>query len=153
MRERSVRKRVAKVMSTMPKVSACFACSAELCLHFTDWHSGREPLRTRSTSALGRSLSPPQNPPPTVRLHLSLLPPLTTSTMSTPTAPPSTCTLSLKPFRPTFTQTELTSLKQLLSLTRPLLPLETYASKQQKYGITTEWMKDALEYWEKEFDW
>ncbi|GAA5987786.1 hypothetical protein JCM11641_004929 [Rhodosporidiobolus odoratus] len=60
-------------------------------------------------------------------------------------------TLELEQFRPGFSNDELASLKTDLGNAK--LPKATYASKQEKYGITHEWMKKALDRWKNGFDW
>ncbi|GAA5895930.1 hypothetical protein JCM6882_005562, partial [Rhodosporidiobolus microsporus] len=60
-------------------------------------------------------------------------------------------TLKLEQFRPSFTADELAGLKQ--SIRSSKLPRATYASKQEKYGITHEWMDKALDRWQNGFDW
>ncbi|GAA6001385.1 hypothetical protein JCM10207_006637 [Rhodosporidiobolus poonsookiae] len=63
--------------------------------------------------------------------------------------PPST--LKLEQFRPSFSDDELAGLKD--SLRHAKLPKATYASKQEKYGITHEWMVKAIDRWQNGFDW
>ncbi|GAA5952748.1 hypothetical protein JCM10213_007918 [Rhodosporidiobolus nylandii] len=60
-------------------------------------------------------------------------------------------TLQLDKFRPGFTDDELASLQD--SLRSAKLPTATYASKQEKYGITHEWMEEALARWKDGFSW
>ncbi|GAA5844559.1 hypothetical protein JCM11251_001633 [Rhodosporidiobolus azoricus] len=60
-------------------------------------------------------------------------------------------TLILKQFRPSFTDDELAGLKQSIRSSR--LPRETYAAKQEEYGITYEWMEKALQRWQNGFNW
>ncbi|GAA5987820.1 hypothetical protein JCM11641_004940 [Rhodosporidiobolus odoratus] len=60
-------------------------------------------------------------------------------------------TLELEQFRPGFSVDQLASLKTDLGNAK--LPKATYASKQERYGITHEWMEKALDRWKNGFDW
>lgn len=60
-------------------------------------------------------------------------------------------TLQLVQFRPGFSQQELADLQTSIRSSR--LPAETFASRQEHYGITHAWMKKALERWQNGFDW
>lgn len=62
-------------------------------------------------------------------------------------------TLNVRKFRPSFSQEELSELKRRVGECRRTLPRETYAMRQEQYGITHEWMYDTLKYWEENFDW
>ncbi|GAA6001396.1 hypothetical protein JCM10207_006647 [Rhodosporidiobolus poonsookiae] len=59
--------------------------------------------------------------------------------------------LKLEQFRPSFSDDELDGLKD--SLRHAKLPKPTYPSKQEKYGITHEWMVKAIDRWQNGFDW
>ncbi|BGP16444.1 hypothetical protein JCM10213v2_004446 [Rhodosporidiobolus nylandii] len=59
--------------------------------------------------------------------------------------------LKLEKFRPGFTDDELASLQG--SLRSAKLPTATYASKQERYGITHDWMQKALARWKDGFSW
>ncbi|GAA5856674.1 hypothetical protein JCM5353_002268 [Sporobolomyces roseus] len=60
-------------------------------------------------------------------------------------------TLEIEQFRPSFSDSELAGLKQTLEHSR--LPARTYAMDQAEYGITYDYMKEALDRWKKGFDW
>ncbi|GAA5828924.1 hypothetical protein JCM11251_005920 [Rhodosporidiobolus azoricus] len=60
-------------------------------------------------------------------------------------------TLNIERFRPSFSGDELAGLKQFIRSSK--LPRATYASKQEKYGITHEWIDRALDRWQNGFDW
>ncbi|BGP40178.1 hypothetical protein JCM10449v2_004136 [Rhodotorula kratochvilovae] len=64
---------------------------------------------------------------------------------------PSQPTLELEQFRPSFSDSELADLEQAIKSAR--LPAETYASRQNKYGVTHAWMKQALERWQTANPW
>ena len=60
-------------------------------------------------------------------------------------------TLKIEQFRPSFSDSELAGLKQTLERSR--LPARTYAMDQAEYGITYDYMKEALDRWKNGFDW
>lgn len=60
-------------------------------------------------------------------------------------------TLKLSQFKPSFSAQELANLQTSIRSSR--LPAETYASRQERYGITHAWMKKALGRWQNGFDW
>lgn len=60
-------------------------------------------------------------------------------------------TLDIEQFRPSFSDSELAGLKQTLEHSR--LPARTYAMDQAEYGITYDYMKEALDRWKNGFDW
>ncbi|GAA6059018.1 hypothetical protein JCM10212_001243 [Sporobolomyces blumeae] len=64
-------------------------------------------------------------------------------------APPRT--LDIDKFRPGFSDAELADLRRALEASR--LPRRTYAMDQPEYGITYDYMQQALERWKNGFDW
>ncbi|GAA6038246.1 hypothetical protein JCM8097_005812 [Rhodosporidiobolus ruineniae] len=59
--------------------------------------------------------------------------------------------LAIEQFRPSFSDEELAGLAASLKAAR--LPKETYASKQEKYGITHDYLIKAIDRWQNGFDW
>ncbi|GAA5988826.1 hypothetical protein JCM5350_000389 [Sporobolomyces pararoseus] len=59
--------------------------------------------------------------------------------------------MSIEQFRPSFSDAELAGLKQTLEASR--LPSRTYAMNQEEYGITYDWVEQAIERWKNGFDW
>ncbi|GAA5894019.1 epoxide hydrolase family protein [Sporobolomyces salmoneus] len=60
-------------------------------------------------------------------------------------------TIDIEQFRPVFTDSELDGLRQTLQHSR--LPTRTFASNQERYGITYDFMETALARWKNGFDW
>ncbi|GAA5925284.1 epoxide hydrolase [Sporobolomyces koalae] len=60
-------------------------------------------------------------------------------------------TLDIERFKPGFSDSELAELQQALASAR--LPTRTYAMDQAQYGITYDYMQQALERWRNGFDW
>ena len=61
--------------------------------------------------------------------------------------------IKIQSFEPSFTDEEIQRLRDRIGECRRTLPKVNYAMKQEKYGITHEWLSNTLEYWENTFDW
>ena len=59
--------------------------------------------------------------------------------------------MNIEQFRPSFSDAELAGLKQTLEASR--LPSRTYAMNQEEYGITYDWVEQAIGRWKNGFDW
>jgi microsomal epoxide hydrolase len=64
---------------------------------------------------------------------------------------PKSASLKPQPFRLSIPDEQLEELKTLTKLSK--LPPPTYEGTQPQYGVTSEWMKNARDYWLNEFDW
>lgn len=66
---------------------------------------------------------------------------------------PSTARIKPEEFTVSFPQPELDDLRSLIAASR--VGPETFEGLQQdrKYGITTQWLRDAKASWLEEFDW
>ena len=60
---------------------------------------------------------------------------------------------NIKPYHVDIADSEIEDLKTLLSASK--VADSTYESLQEdgKYGVTSEWIKEAKEYWLNQFDW
>ena len=74
--------------------------------------------------------------------------------MSSPySSPPKTAKSHPKPFNVSIPDSSIAEFKQLLNLSK--LAPATFENLQEdrKFGVTGQWLRDAKERWEKNFDW
>lgn len=64
---------------------------------------------------------------------------------------PKNATLSPTPFKIAIPQADLDDFKTLLRLSK--LPPATYEGTQERFGVTSKWVKETKAYWENTFDW
>lgn len=62
-------------------------------------------------------------------------------------------TREVKPFTVHVPDEALEEMKTLVRLSKLCSPIYEGEQADRKYGVTNKWMRDAKDYWLKEFDW
>ncbi|CAF1134184.1 unnamed protein product, partial [Didymodactylos carnosus] len=66
---------------------------------------------------------------------------------------PRSATIQLIPFKVSIPQSTLDELKSLVRLSKLAPPTYEGSQEDRKYGVTSKWVREAKEKWEKDFDW
>jgi microsomal epoxide hydrolase len=73
--------------------------------------------------------------------------------MATFATPPSTTLINPTPFKIGVHPTAIDELKTLLKVSKLAKPTYENTTKDKNYGVSREWLEEAVRVWREDFDW